>query len=242
MKIILVILLSSVPFMTHAQKASKQVENKSDTVITKDPLTPGREYWVIHNLKGNISSQGFMLQGKKDGTWREYYDGNSALSKIAEYKGDTLNGIAVTVSASGSVQTEETYMNGKKNGLRISYSYFGGRMKLLENYTDDILNGTKKTFYEDGKIQEESNYKNGKRDGVVTWFLQNGSPSMEYTYENGQLQGPAKVFDENGKIKQEGIYRNDNEEGEWKEYKDSVLVKKIIYRQGQILKEVQVKK
>ena len=144
--------------------------------------------------------------------------------------------------SSGSVQMEETFLNGKKNGQLISYSYFGGRMKLLENYVNDTLDGIRKSFYDDGKVQEESMYKNGKRNGAATWFLQNGKLSMIYTYEKGDLQGPAKVFDENGIIKQEGMYKNNNEEGEWKEYKDSVMVKKIIYKQGQILKEVPVKK
>lgn len=239
---IIFLLIMAMPFLIKAQKPTKLVENKSDTIITKDPLNKDHDYWEIHNMKGNIQAQGFVFQGKKDGVWREYNDGNAALNKIAEYKEGVLNGASITISTSGSVQSEETYINGKKNGQRRTYSYFGGRLKMSETYKDDALDGMKKIFYEEGNIQEEGYYKNGKRDGVVKWYLENGNLSMEYLYKNGELEGVAKAYDENGKLKQEGSYLNNFEEGEWKEYKDSVLVKKIFYKKGQILREVPVKK
>ena len=242
MKQIIFLLMIALPVLMNAQTPSKQVENKSDTIISKDPANKDRDYWIIHNMKGNIKAQGFVFRGKKDGVWREYNEWNNALIKVSEYKEDVLNGTSVTISTSGSVQTEETYFNGKKNGLRITYSYFGGRLKLLETYKDDVLEGMKKTYYEDGKIQEESDYKSGKRNGVVKWYLESGAVSMEYEYVDGMLDGQARVFDENGKLKLDGIYRNNREEGEWKEYQDSVLLKKTIYKNGQILKVVPAKK
>ena len=136
------LLLLGFPFLLLAQKPERKVENKSDTVVTHDAMNKEREHWVIHNMKGDVSSQGFMLHGKRDGVWREYNEGNAALIKVAEYKEGVLNGATVIVSTSGSVQTEETYFNGKKNGPRITYSYFGGRLKMTENYKDDVLNGT----------------------------------------------------------------------------------------------------
>lgn len=241
MKRIILLLFISLPAVMQAQNPGGMVQNKSDTVVTKDPMDPDREYWIIHNMKGNIKAQGFLRHGNKDGVWREYDDGTGALSHLAEYKEGVLNGMSVSISTGGSQQTEETYFKGKKNGQRNTYDYFG-RMQLFENYAHDILEGLRKTFYEDGKIQEESNYKNGKKNGPDKWYLQNGNLSIEYTYENGDLEGPAKVYDEKGNIKQAGVYKNNNEEGEWKEYQDSVLVKRIIYQQGKVLKEVRVKK
>jgi antitoxin component YwqK of YwqJK toxin-antitoxin module len=241
MKRLIYILLVIQPFLSSAQKAFRS-ETKADTVITKDPLKSGREYCIIYGWKGNIKSQGFLLNGKKDGSWREYNELNGEVLKISEYSEDALNGASITFNNSGFIQTDETYSNNKKNGQRISFGNFGGRMKLLENYKDDVLEGMKKTFYDDGKIQEEGNYKNGQRDGLTTWYLQNGNRSMEYNYINGNIEGPAKVFDEAGRLKQEGMYKNNNEEGEWKEYNDSVLVKRMIYKQGKVVKEIPVKK
>jgi len=242
MKKILFILIC-LPFLAQAQiQTTGLVENKSDTIITKDPMDPGREYWVIHNMKGNISFQGFMRNGKREGVWREYRDFNGILYKLSEFKDNMLDGAVLTFTTTGPIESDETYLKGKKNGLRMTYTYFGGKFKLIENYKNDTLHGLRQSFYDDGKLQEEGNYINGKRDGVTKWYLQTGTLSMEYNYKLGDLEGPAKQFDEKGRIKQEGVYRNNNEEGEWKEYKDSVLTKKIIYKQGQILKEVPVKK
>ncbi|MCX6292161.1 MAG: toxin-antitoxin system YwqK family antitoxin [Bacteroidetes bacterium] len=251
MRKIILLLACLVPWFCYSQKqapiqpvkkSETKAESLADTIVTVDPLNPGREYRLIHNSKGVLKEQGFMLNGKKDGVWREYLDANGVMSKLIEYKEGKLNGASVTFNATGNITSDETYLDDKKNGQRSTYANFGGRLKLLENYKGDVLNGVKKMFYDDGKIQEEGSYKNGQRNGLVRWYRQNGNPTMEYTYENGTLEGPAKVFDENGKLKQEGVYRVNNEEGEWKEYNDSLLVKKIIYRHGLILKEIPVKK
>jgi antitoxin component YwqK of YwqJK toxin-antitoxin module len=250
MKRIISLAVFCLPFMVFSQKAANQgiekteskTSAKADTIITKDPLNPLREFWVIHNLKGNVKAKGFMHNGKKDGVWREYSDANGVMSKITEYNDGVQNGASISFSGTGTIQSDETWLGDKKNGERVSFGSFGGRMKLLETFKDDQLDGVKKTFYDDGKIQEEGFYKKGQRDGLVKWYRQNGTPTMEYTYDNGNLEGPAKVYDDNGKLKQEGVYKNNNEEGEWKEYNDSLLVKKIIYKQGQILKEIPVKK
>ncbi len=222
---------------THSANASK-----IDTMITKDPLESSREFWVIHNLRGNVRYRGFMLNGKKDGVWREYSESSGLMTRLTEYKNGIPHGATVSYGQVGNIEREETFLNGKKNGEAITYIVFGGKMKVFETFKDDILDGARKLFYEDGKIQEEGSYQNGQRNGLVKWFKQNGNPTLEYSYENGVLKGPAKVYDENGKLKQEGAYLNNIEEGEWKEYNDSVLVKKIIYKGGQIVKEIPVKK
>ena len=250
MKKNILFLICCLPFIGYSQKPvnsfvpkpeAKEV-SKADTILSKDPMNPNKSYCVIHNFKGILKAQGFLLNGKKEGAWREYNDVTGMITKITDFTGGIQNGASLTFSNNGTIVLEETYMNDKKNGQRCTYVNFGGRVKALETFKDDVLEGPKKTFYDDGKIQEEGAYKNGNRDGVVKWFLQNGYPTMEYTYSNGDLQGPAKVFDEKGRLKLEGDYKNNNEEGEWKEYQDSLLVKKIIYKQGQILKEVPVKK
>ncbi len=228
------------PFL--ALKSYSENASKIDTVITKDPLDSSREFWIIHNLRGNVRYRGFMLKGKKDGVCREYSESSGIITRITEYKNGIRNGASVSFGPTGNLQLEETFFNDKKNGESVAYGNYGGQLKLVENYRDDVLQGIRKSFYQDGKLQEEGYYKDGQRNGSVKWYRQNGTTSLEYTYENGVLKGPAKVYDDSGKLKQEGVYFNNNEEGEWKEYNDSVLVKKIIYKGGQIVREIPVKK
>jgi antitoxin component YwqK of YwqJK toxin-antitoxin module len=242
MKKLTPVLIFLLPFFSMAQNKEVITASKADTIITQDVLNPNREFWIIHNSKGVMKAQGYMLHGKREGMWREYNEQNGTIYKILEYEDDVLNGGSVTFNNMGAIQTDETYSNNKKNGQRATFNNYGSKIKLFENYKNDILEGTKRTFYEDGKIQEDGLYKNGQRNGVTKWYFQNGNPSMVYNYENGNLEGVAKIYNESGYLKQEGFYKNNNEEGEWKEYSDSVLVKKIIYKHGQILKEVPVKK
>jgi len=223
--------------------SSSSAQNKilGDTLITKDPLNPNREYWKIRNGGGGIMQQGFMADGKKEGLWREYSEGNGKLSKMEEYSHGVRNGASITVHINGSVTTDVTYMNDTLNGQSTKMSNYGN-VKLIENYYSGILTGERKMFYEGGQLQEDGMWKNGQRSGLTKWYRNDGTLSIEHTYDNGNIQGPAKEYDEKGRIKMSGQFLNNNETGEWQAYQDSVLVKKIIYKDGKVIKEIPVKK
>lgn len=219
----------------------EQVSGTIDTVITPDPLSPGRSQWTIINPNGSVKAQGFMRDGKKDGAWREYASSNNVLVKIEEYKDGRKNGASIAFSAIGQVNLNESYLNDTLQGPRLTYSN-NGRIKTMEHYVKGVLQGNRRSFYDDSKLQEDANYKNGQRDGVSKWFSAAGKPSIEYTYVNGELSGPAKLYDENGDLKQEGSFVAGDEDGEWKVYENKVLVKKVYYKKGEVTREVPVKK
>lgn len=250
MKKVFVTLLFFLPAILNAQQAPKPVspiqnaektDSKADTIITKDPADPAKENIVILNFKGVMTEQGHKVSGRKNGVWREYANGNGLLTKLTEYKMGRKNGACITFSVIGQVTVDETFVNDTLQGKRTTYLN-NGRVKTTEYFIDGILNGEKKSYYEDTKIQEEAFYKNGVRDGVSKWYRQNGKTALEYNYKNGELQGPAKEYDDNGVLKREGNYISNNEEGEWRVYQDSSLVKKVIYKSGQIIREVPVNK
>jgi len=83
---------------------------------------------------------------------------------------------------------------------------------------------------------------NGVKQGQARWYFKNGKPSTEYTYDKGNLSGPSKSYNEEGFVTSEGNYVNNDEDGEWKEY-DAMgkLLKKVIYKNGKVVKEVKVK-
>jgi antitoxin component YwqK of YwqJK toxin-antitoxin module len=230
------LLLYFIPFLVTAQQSTHP-----DTVVTHDPNVAGLDHWVIHGYKGTLKMQGYMLNNKKEGVWREYNEGSGMVTKMEEYRNGEKNGASMTFGPGGAVIADENYVNGKLSGHRTTYSN-GGRMKSTEYYIDGKLNGVRKTYYDNSKMQEEGNWKNGERDGKTTWYLQSGTPSLEYTYKEGRLEGPTVSYDDYGKKKQEGNYKNDLEDGEWKMYTDSLLDKRVIYKAGQIVKEIPVKK
>ncbi|MFM7218535.1 MAG: hypothetical protein ACKO1U_10995 [Bacteroidota bacterium] len=214
---------------------------KDDTLITNDPVLPGRTYWVIVDPNKMVKQQGPMQDGKKDGTWREYGGMNHALMKVAEYRSGKLNGVSTALNVSGMVTADETYRNDSLNGPRMLFTQ-SGRVRLMENYKSGQLDGTRISYYDDGKLQESGSYVMGKRDGLTKWFAQNGNVSLEYTYKLGDLNGLAKQYDEKGLIREEGNYVNNNEDGEWKVYEGGVMIKKVIYKDGNKVKEIEVRK
>src|SRR6185295_9382223 len=134
MKKLLSAILIIIPSLLFAQQA----KNLADTVITKDASNANGEYWIIHNFKGIMKSQGYMLNGKKEGAWREYSDGSGMISKIEEYKDGKKRGMTVTFTANGMIGSDETYMNDKLEGQRTVMNN-GGRVKSVENYKNGIL-------------------------------------------------------------------------------------------------------
>lgn len=239
MKNIIALILTMFTVQAIAQKITYHYD---DTLRTTDVNDPGREYIAIYNHKGNITSQGTLQNGKREGMWRTYANGNGMLSQVSEYKNGIINGANILFGTNGMVLTDETFKDNKLNGTRTTMNNMG-RVKTVETYTDGILNGSKKTFYEDGKPQEEGFWKNGQRDGLTRWFNAKGVVSLEYTYSNGILQGETREYNEKGRVQRVGIYDKNNEQGEWLEFADdSVLVKKTIFEKGNIVKEIQVKK
>ncbi len=234
MRRILPVIIFLIPFALFSQ-------GMQDTIITKDPLNPKREFWAVRNPMGIVISQGFMLNGKKDGVWRSYQDDKGKLTKLEEYSNGILNGVSITVHINGSVTSDATFLNNKLNGQRTAMSNYGN-VKVIETYHDSILDGRKRMYYDNGTLQEDGNWKNAQKDGPFKWYRSDGTLSLENTYVSGVLQGPSKEYDEKGRIKRIGQYLNYNEAGEWQEFKDSVLVKKIIYKDGQVVKEIPVKK
>jgi len=212
----------------------------SDTVITKDPLNPKREYWVIRFDNKATKAQGFMLNGERDGPWREYTSGNYILTKMVNYEHGRKNGSCVTLSVIGQVMVDETFLNDTLEGVRTKFQN-NGRIWAIENYVHGVLNGEKRSYYDNTKIQEESTYLDGNKNGVTTWYTQEGKVTLQYTYVKGILQGLAKEFDANGNVKKEGNYVNGEEDGEWKVYEEKALKKKIIYKKGEVVKETEVK-
>lgn len=243
MKNILLILTLLVPALMSGQNSSHGVIKSSyitDTLITKDPTTPGRAHWIVMYSTGFMKCQGVMQNGKREGVWREYVGNTGLLSRSEEFKAGKKNGATLTMNSSGMVITDETYENDTLNGLRTTYTETG-RIKVTETFRKGILEGQRKSYYDDGTLQQDVYYINGEMDGVAKWYLQTGKLTVEYTYRKGIMDGPAKLYDLNGLIKQEGQYANDAEDGEWKEYTDGKLIKTILYKNGTVVKETLAK-
>ncbi|CAN5564732.1 hypothetical protein BH11BAC1_BH11BAC1_25550 [soil metagenome] len=67
MKNILFFFVMLAALHTSAQKVTYHTD---DTLRVVDPANPNRQFIAVHNYKGNITAQGTMLNGKREGLWR----------------------------------------------------------------------------------------------------------------------------------------------------------------------------
>ena len=242
MKILKFLFLALLPTIANAQipktniAKPQKIESTflNDTTFEKDLNDPQSINIIVRNPKGMVVSQGRMKSNKKEGVWREY-SSTGLITVLEEYKNGFKNGSSLKFGPGNQISIDATYKNDSLNGQKITYGN-NGKIKSIEFYNNGLLNGDRKAFYDDGKIQEECTYKNGKKDGNAIWYLQNGQTSVQYNYTDGVLNGYAKEYSPKGVIIREGNFKNDNEEGEWTLYEDSNVTKKVIYKNGEIIK------
>lgn len=216
---------------------SKAAVVKPDTLLTVDKSNPKLKHFLIKKNELPLE-QGDLLNDKKEGLWKMYYETGTPRS-IMEYHNGIVNGMVMTFDHSGFVMKEEHYLDGKLDGISINY-HNGGKIKSYAYYTAGLLNGKKVANYDDGTRQEESNWSMGKKNGTTKWFYQGGKTLGEYNYINDVNNGKCILYDAKGNVIKSGQFVNGKEDGEWlfsAEKYGSEPYKKLVYKDGVVVSE-----
>ena len=138
------------------------------------------------NAAGEIIELGYVSNGKRNGMWMTYYEGDNAgkIKTVASYSDGILSGPYLELSNRGQIETEVNYSNNKYNGKYATYKF--GRMTKEVNYTDNELDGVTREYDNKGNVQKEINYKNGKQHGLMRYYNEEGEVILEYEYNNGE--------------------------------------------------------
>ena len=162
--------------------------------------------------------EGTVLNGRKEGTWIEYFNSNTYLpKKIVNYQNGKRNGVFVEIDKTGSITKKAENKDDKLDG-QVSEWYRGGRLSKLNTYKAGIMEGQQILCYEKGGNLEVANYKNGQRDGLTTWYYENGNKKMTIEYTEGQFNGKQETFYSDGSLKSESSYKNGKQQGKTKTY------------------------
>lgn len=138
------------------------------------------------NADGLITEEGYIANGKRNGVWVTYFDGEYAgrINSMASYSDGMLNGPYVELNNRSQIEKEVFYGNNMYNGKFTQYKF--GRIEKEINYIDNELNGVSREYDNKGKVQKEVNYKNGQLHGQWRVYNQDGDVTLEYEYKNGE--------------------------------------------------------
>ena len=187
-------------------------------------------YSIIYYKNGKISSEGWMKNGRPDGSWKTYYM-TGILKSEGIRKNLLLDSTWVFYNSFGDTIEKINYLYGKRNGYttgyysdRIENPEYVGNVISKELYLNDKKEGLSYYYFNDGKIKKVSNYINNNLNGDTYEFSRDGIVIEVIEYKNGVVVERNKInrFDE-----------NNLKSGMWKEFYDDLTVKREInYKKG----------
>jgi len=129
--------------------------------------------------KTEIKSEVFIINGKKQGLYKSYYDNGCELSSTDNSKRENLS----LTNSLGQLKEEVNYIDDKKEGMYKSY-HDNGQLKEEVNYIDDKKEGMNNSYYDDEQLKEEVNHIDNKKEGMYKSYYDNGQLYREINYSS----------------------------------------------------------
>lgn len=148
---------------------------------------------IIFHPNENKASEGVFLDQLKDGEWK-YWDEDSTLVKVENYKSGKKNGAWKTFSASTGIMLEElNFKNDTLHGVAKTF-YTDGTPCTIEHYISGQRNGLAESYYIDGKLSIKGNYHQGFKIGVWNYHDQEGKLRKTVEFKKTQEINTFLVF------------------------------------------------
>lgn len=142
-------------YSSKAQSAMsyKIYENDTINILDKDTLKQGiwKEFWS----NGDLKSEVFYKNNKKQGLEINWFDDPDCVELEAYYKDGLLDGPSIYYSKKCKKEVYENYKNGLKEGLELEY-YPNGRVKAEGKFRKGNLDGYYKMYDKNGLFSFES--------------------------------------------------------------------------------------
>ncbi len=213
----------------------------------------------IYYPNGQVSSEGFVRNGKPDGYWKTYY-ATGILKSEGKRTNFLLDGTWNFYNHSGELVEVINYQLGKRSGYTYVFDYnnpeIPGKRTLIskELYINDKKEGFSYYYYQTGELREIVYYSEGKKEGYAREFSKDSTViTLKQFKENyliswerinrkdelGLKQGTHKTFYEDGSVKSEANYLDDQLHGYSREYdRNGLLLQTFRYERGSIIEEI----
>lgn len=138
---------------------------------------------------GQVIEDGFILNGRKTGTWTTYHPTkNLTVYTATNYVDGKKEGLYFEAEKNNRVKTIGSFSNDVKHGKWITYNF--SRRETEQDFNNGKLHGFSRTFYKtgkDGQKKEEIQFENGVQNGSYRYYKEDGTISIDYVYKNGEV-------------------------------------------------------
>lgn len=153
-------------------------DENSTLMATRDFTTGnGTSVTVFYDAEGKKLSEGKEVNRLREGEWKFYHPGKTA------------------------IMSTEQYSEGELTGTKKVY-FPNGKIAETAEYKKGVRNGAYRKYTEEGVVLEESVYKNGKLHGPTVFRDGTGEVVSKGMYANDLKTGIWQYF-ENGKLVKE---------------------------------------
>lgn len=204
---------------------------------------------VYRYPRGTISSEGYMINGKPGGLWKNYFEDGKLRSTGKMLNGKT-DSTWLFFAESGHLKSKVNYSEGLKNGIRETYDP-SGKLLTAELFKSDKKEGKSLQYFANGKLQFLIPFAGDKEQGMGFEWDQEGNIIRFFEFVNGSMTERKNVnrYDISGKktgiwietdehqiIRKEMVYADDLIDGyvKWFDQKGR-LSKVACYRMGKLL-------
>ena len=146
-------------------------------------------YQQFRYPNGNISSEGYIRNGKPDGYWKSYYV-TGVLKSEGRRTSFLLDSLWVFYDQAGDTTEKISYLLGKRNGYSLKYKkdpVYGIYVFSSELYAGDRKEGLARIFFPDGNIKQTIPYSDSRKDGLSREYNPDGKIITLLEYNNDFL-------------------------------------------------------
>lgn len=150
-------------------------------------LPGGKSAVQLYFDNGQVLSDGFYKQEKKDSLWFNYAQSGELMS-AENYKNDLLNGKALYYYKEGQVLEHKL------------------QVERRVQYLDGKLHGKYQSYFYNGKLKQEGSYERGLKQGLWSEYNSKGVLIGTMKYVNDFLHGWVITYDEAGQVLNKTLY------------------------------------
>lgn len=185
-----------------------------------------------------LAEKGSFKEGRRDGTWYEYYSDGESVKSERKFKEGKLDGMQTTFYTDGQTESEKSYKEGAEHGPERKWDQSGnqtvdanfrdgrpdgkqirffisntGNYEQVSNFADGVQSGAYSETWEDGVVRIAGQYKDGKKDGKWIENKRDGKPRSVATYKAGELNGESRTFFTDGSVESIEQYAGGKRDG-----------------------------